>query len=153
LAAAIAVWGIGMNVDMAIAPMILILPALWLVYRPSLRLKPLLVTGAVSTIVWFPYLRFEGPRDFVDLRSQLLLQHVLPANYMQTWCDPKLTLHDASEMTSSLAARRTRAPAAQRSVPNPGEPLLTRTGRAVSDPLLSNFDSGSIPGARVGTRG
>jgi hypothetical protein len=77
---------------MEIAPILLILPAIWLYYRPPLRLWPLLVGGALTLLIWYPYLQFEYGRNFVDLKSQLLLQNLLPANYKDTWCDPSLAL-------------------------------------------------------------
>ena len=76
LAAAVAAWALGMYVDLALAPAIAVLPAIWLVYRPPVTLKPLLAAAAVLLIVWLPYLRFEAGRDFIDLRSQFLLQHI-----------------------------------------------------------------------------
>ena len=60
LAAAVAAWAFGMYVDLALAPAIAVLPAIWLVYRPPVTLKPLLAAAAVLLIVWFPYLRFEA---------------------------------------------------------------------------------------------
>src|SRR5919108_1668521 len=88
LAAAVAAWAFGMYVDLALAPSIAVVPALWLAYRPPVTLKPLLAAAAVLLIVWFPYLRFEAGRDFADLRSQFQLQNILPSNTSRSWCDP-----------------------------------------------------------------
>ena len=50
----------------------------WCVYRPPLR--PLAVASGLIAIlaIWSPYLSFERNRDFIDLRSQLLSQSLLP---------------------------------------------------------------------------
>src|SRR5919108_5013515 len=93
LAAALAVWGLGMHVGMAIAPAPFILPFIWLYYRPPVRLAPLLIAGLIVLTAWSPYLRLEATRGFADMRSQLLLQSIFPAYYEQSWCDPNLTLH------------------------------------------------------------
>ena len=99
LAIATAIWGIGMNVDMAILPAIFILPALWLVYRPPIKFKPLIIAIGLVLLVWSPYLRLEIGRGFADIRSQVLLQNIFPANYRQIWCDPNITLREV-ESTS-----------------------------------------------------
>ena len=106
LAAAVAAWALGMYVDLALAPAIAVLPAIWLVYRPPVTLKPLLAAAAVLLIVWLPYLRFEAGRDFTDLRSQLLLQRNLPSDASRSWCDPTRELR-----AWPVTARRTASPA------------------------------------------
>ena len=88
LAAAIGAYALGMYVDLALAPAIALLPVIWLVYRPPVTLKPLLALAAVLLIVWFPYLRFEAGRSFVDLRSQFLLQDIHQSHVSRSWCDP-----------------------------------------------------------------
>ena len=94
LAGSLAVWAVGMYVDMAIAPAILIFPALWLYYRPPVRLAPLAVAAAVVLLIWSPYLQLELERGFADVRSQLLLQNIAPADYASTWCDPTREMHE-----------------------------------------------------------
>jgi hypothetical protein len=83
LAAALGVWGLGMFDDMGITPVFFILPAAWLYYRPPVRIAPLLLVAVVVLAAWSPYLRFEAPRRFVDIRSQLLQKSIFPANYRQ----------------------------------------------------------------------
>jgi hypothetical protein len=92
LAIALTVWGLGMYVDMALLPVIFILPVLWFYYKPPLRLAPLLVSGTILFLVWMPYLRFETTRGFADIRSQVFQQPIHPANVKDAWCDPTLTL-------------------------------------------------------------
>jgi hypothetical protein len=91
-AAALAVWGLGMYVDMAILPVVALFPVVWLIYRPPLRIAPLALTSVVVLAVWSPYLRFEAGRGFADMRSQVLQQNIFPADYRQAWCDETLTL-------------------------------------------------------------
>ena len=92
LAAGIATWTVGMYVDMAITPAVLVLPALWLIYRPPLFSKLHLIAAAVTLALWYPYLQFEMERGLADLKSLLTLHNIVPANYKEAWCDPNLTL-------------------------------------------------------------
>lgn len=92
LAAALTVWGVGMNVDMGIAPALFILPVVWLFYRPPMRLLPLAVAGLVVLTVWSPYLRLEATRGFADIQSQLFLRNIQPQQVRQSWCDSSLAL-------------------------------------------------------------
>jgi hypothetical protein len=92
LAAAMATWTVGMYVDMAITPAVLILPALWLIYRPPLFSKLHLIAAAVTLALWYPYLQFEMERGLADLKSLFTLHNIVPANYKEAWCDPNLTL-------------------------------------------------------------
>lgn len=102
LAVALAVWGIGMHVDMGITPAFFIFPAAWLIYKPPVRFKPLVVAGVLVLIVWSPYLRFEAPRGFADIRSQLFQQHIFSENKRVTWCDPSLPLQHYELISNSV---------------------------------------------------
>jgi hypothetical protein len=146
LAAAGAVWGVGMYVDMAIAPLFFLLPVLWLIYRPSIRLKSLLVSGAVVLVVWYPYLRFEATRDFADIRSQLLLDPIFPADLRRTWCDPTLPLRVEAN-SPARSARRVSAARAGTAVAH--RSLFRRSKDEVDERLLANFPTTRIPGARI----
>jgi hypothetical protein len=92
LAAGIATWTVGMYVDMAITPAVLILPTLWLIYRPPLFSKLHLIAAAVTLALWYPYLQFETERGLADLKSLFLRHNIVPANSKEAWCDPNLTL-------------------------------------------------------------
>ena len=61
-AAALAVWALGMYVDMALAPAFFVLPVVWLVYGPPIRLRPWLVAVAGVLVVWSPYLGLQAAR-------------------------------------------------------------------------------------------
>jgi hypothetical protein len=76
LGAAVAILAFGLYVDLAIVPFLFVLPVLWLAYRPPLGWKSLLLSLAFGALVWFPYLRFEAGRGFVDLASLFLLRPV-----------------------------------------------------------------------------
>jgi len=79
LAIAAAIWGVGMNVDMAILPAAFIFPALWVVYRPPVRLKPLVVAIGLILLVCLltcalkpgVVLQISDPRD--SLKTSFLL--------------------------------------------------------------------------------
>jgi hypothetical protein len=101
LASALVTWAAGMYVFMEIAPALFILPAVWLLHRSPVRLRTLLFTGIVILAIWYPYLRFEAGRRFIDLRSQVQRKYVLPANYKDAWCDSTAT----SEIWTGEASR------------------------------------------------
>ena len=92
LAFALVTWAAGMYVFMEIAPALFILPAVWLLHRPPVRLRTLLFTGVVILAIWYPYLRFEAGRRFIDLRSQVQRKYILPENFKDAWCDSNATL-------------------------------------------------------------
>jgi hypothetical protein len=102
LALSLGVWGLGMLVDMGITPVFFIIPALWLYYRPPVRIAPLLITAVVVLAAWSPYLTFEAPRRFVDIRSQLLQQSIFPINYKEAWCDPSRTILSLEDKEGQL---------------------------------------------------
>lgn len=90
LAIAVVTWALGMYVFLEIAPAIFIIPVVWLAYRPSLTPVPLVLAGVLIAVVWYPYLRFEAKRGFVDLKSQVLRQPIWPDHYENVWCNPSL---------------------------------------------------------------
>ena len=155
LGAALALWGIGMQVDMALSPALFVFPVLWVVYRPSVRIRPLLVAAALVLVVWAPYLRFEAPRNFADIRSQLLFDYIAPANYRDAWCDPTLTLRTVADPARSDRV----AAGTQLDGPVPGAVDRTEGGSrgvaeriedALRDRLLSNFTAvASVRGVSV----
>jgi hypothetical protein len=152
LAAALVAWALGMYLDLAIAPAIAILPAIWLLYRPSITLKPLLGAAAVIVIVWFPYLRFEAGRDFVDLRSQFLLQYIVPANVSQSWCDParELRVLPVNATTGTSSAEVGAQPQIEFAADGQsGGSASARLDEAIDHRLLGNFSSITLPGHRV----
>lgn len=153
LAAALAVWGLGMYVDMGITPAFFIFPALWLYYRPPVRAAPLLVAGALVVAVWSPYLRFEATRGFADLKSQLLQLNIFPANYRDAWCNPSLVLRSLEEEAAGERREISRLSDAALTAPNQlsilAQPLSLLEG-VVRDKLLSNFEPvAPIPGASL----
>jgi hypothetical protein len=150
LVAAAAVWAVGMYVDMALAPAVFVLPVLWLVYRRPVRLPPLLATAAALLVVWSPYLTFETPRAFADVRSMLLLENIAPADYRATWCDPSLTLNSWQDPANPSAVP-TDGPELESEAITPtllGQVLTD--GRDLQSKLVSNFALAStIPGVDV----
>ncbi|HVX31201.1 MAG TPA: glycosyltransferase family 39 protein [Nitrolancea sp.] len=143
LAAALLVWVIGMNVDMTIAPAVLALPVVWLVYRPPLLSRSLLVAGALGMAVWFPYLQFTAGRGFTDLSSQLLRQSIVPANYQAAWCDPALTLQSADGTATQTDAGASPGQASVANAPGLGQRLSQRLG-VVREGLVANY-TGAVP--------
>jgi hypothetical protein len=157
LAAAVVAWAVGMYVDLSLAPAIAVLPAIWLVYRPPITLKPLLAAATVLLIVWFPYLRLEAERDFADLRAQFLLQPILPSNASQSWCDPTRELKawpvnaptTASPTTPSRAREGVPTENARRPTDSSSAGLGDALENAFRDRLLGNFLVTKLPGQTV----
>lgn len=143
LAAAVLTWAVGIYVTLQWASAIVMLPAVWVLYRPPVRLRPLIAVGALALLIWFPYLRFEANRAFADVRSQVLLQPVEPAIVAIPGCTPVATLREwaASPPESRIAV----APDAR----SPGGRVLVGAGRrleAMARGVLQNF-KGLVPGA------
>jgi len=143
LAAALVTWAAAMYVFMELAPALLILPSVWLYSRPPVRFRSLVVVGALALVIWYPYLRFEATRRFADLRSQVLLQSLRPANYREAWCDPTLTLRRGEILASTPLASGTADPGGLR-----GRFVTTlgHRGLAFARGLVFNFE-GRVPGA------
>jgi hypothetical protein len=107
LAAALVTWAAGMYVFMEVAPMILLLPVVWYLYRPPLGAKWLAVAGSASLLIWFPYLRFEQARGFSDVASLIFQVDVMPANRGDSFCDP--TLRELGSAQPPVPAEETTA--------------------------------------------
>jgi len=146
LFAAILTWAIGVYVFLEIAPAIIIVPAAWILHRPSSRVAgAVLGAGFVAAIVWYPYLRFEYGRNFIDLKSQILRQSIWPINFQESWCNPTVVPEGWRQkiVFQDLESRR---------VPSLPWWLRLKNGiveRAFVDVgLLANFmTSSDIPGA------
>lgn len=138
LSAAIVTWAVGMYVDMAIAPAIAILPVLWLLYRPAVLSRALLVGGILVLAVWYPYLQFEADRGYIDLQSQLLRKSIFPQNYRDTWCDPSLALQNWESISSSPVLLASTPEASHGATSGILRRLLIRLN-AIVDGLLSTF--------------
>jgi hypothetical protein len=157
LASALTIWGAGLYHFMTIAPIVLIVIAVWVLYRPPLRLTPLVIGGLVVLGIWAPYLKFEAGRGFVDLESQVLRRSLLPANFRDTWCNPRAVLRGPTDEPASAAADQLRP--AGMSGEQTWRSALSRSLRRVQeragtarDGLLSNFElaSSPLPWADVG---
>jgi hypothetical protein len=91
LAGALLAWTTGMLVFLELAPAIFIVPVVWLLWRPPVRIRPLIWTGALVLLLWFPYLHFEVRRHFADIRSQVQLKLLTqPREDLKAWCGPNL---------------------------------------------------------------
>ena len=143
LAAALLVWVVGMNVDMTIAPAVLALPVVWLVYHPPLLSRSLLVAGVLGAAVWFPYLQFTAGRGFTDLSSQVLRQSIVPANYQASWCDPALTLQSAAGSSPQPGAGVAPSQGSAANAAGLGQRLVQRV-RVVREGLVANY-TGAVP--------
>jgi hypothetical protein len=110
-AAALAVWALGMYVDMALAPAFFVLPVVWLVYGPPIRLRPWLVAVAGVLVVWSPYLGLQAARGFADVRSQLMRQSILPGDFRAAWCDPGIAVVRGEDGAPGVVLAAAGAPA------------------------------------------
>jgi len=140
LTAALVTWAVGMYVFLEIAPALCILPVMWWLHRPAVRLRALAVGIGVSLVIWYPYLAFEAERGFMDLRSQVQQQPILPARYQQSWCDPTLTRLRQWEGISGV----------QESTSHNLERRLLLRGKALLWGLQYNFERvARVPGASL----
>ncbi len=143
LAGALVTWLAGMYAFMEIAPAVFILPVVWLVYRPPVRLRALALAGALGLVIWFPYLRFEAPRGFADIRSQVLLQSIAPEHYADALCDSTLTLRRWGGPFTEPARMLQPTSRAGRFVVGSGRRVL-----AITRGLVVNFE-GLVPGIEL----
>jgi hypothetical protein len=149
VAAAVTVWGIGMYVDMALAPALFILPVVWLFYRPPVRPLPLLIAGLIVLTVWSPYLRLEATRGFADMKSQLFLRYMLPEQYRQSWCDSSLTLATWRQPVGPTEQGASAMQGSPPDVPAASIGISSRL-RMVRDKVLFNFTGAvRLPGVNV----
>jgi hypothetical protein len=152
LATAVVIWACGMYVFLEIAPALFIIPVVWLFYRPPIRVGPLLVAGILVAIVWYPYLRFEAGRAFVDVKSQVLRQRILPEHYEKFWCNPSLfpaswKSASASTEMKPLEASRTLNSSWWNTA---GYALLGRAHIIFNGLLIGNFShTSTLPGASL----
>jgi Dolichyl-phosphate-mannose-protein mannosyltransferase len=152
LATAVVIWACGMYVFLDIAPALFIIPVVWLFYRPPIRVRPLLVAGILIAIIWYPYLRFEAGRAFVDVKSQVLQQRILPEDYAKFWCNPSLfperwKTASASTTTKPVEASHTLNSSWWNTA---GYALLGRAHIIFNGLLIGNFShTSTIPGASL----
>ena len=146
LAAAILTWSVGMYVFLEMAPVIFVIPVLWLLYRPPIRILPIVAALVLAVLVWSPYLFFELGRGFADVKSQVLRQRIYHGDSSDSWCDPRAMpdswRRDVAREVASIS--RTAEPvwiSARRWASE-------RVGLTVGELLLANFTS-RIPGGRV----
>ncbi|MGA2112260.1 MAG: hypothetical protein ABSG98_08945 [Anaerolineales bacterium] len=71
LAIAVVIGAFGLYTYMGMLPFFLVIPILWIAYRPPISIKLLAPAFIISVLIWLPFLRFEFTRDFVDLRSMV----------------------------------------------------------------------------------
>jgi hypothetical protein len=91
LAGALLAWATGMLVFLELAPAIFIVPVVWLLWRPPVRIRPLLWMSVLVLLLWYPYLHFEAGRHFADVRSQVELKPLARSwDDGKVWCDPNL---------------------------------------------------------------
>jgi hypothetical protein len=74
LGIALALGAVGAYHHLGVIVFLVVIPVLWLVFRPPVGWRSILAAALVGLAVWFPYLRLEAGRDFVDLRSLILLR-------------------------------------------------------------------------------
>lgn len=136
LAAALLTWAAGMYVFLEMAPLVLALPVVWWFRRPSVRVAPLLAVGALGVLLWYPYLRFEDTRRFVDVKSQVLREPIRHASVYQSWCDPALL--PSTWLRGSFAELRPGASPRRSEAATARQWLADRIG-LTGELLLANF--------------
>lgn len=146
LAAALILWAVGMYVFLEIAPAIFILPIVWVLYRPPVSSKPLLIAGIVALVVWFPYIRLESGRNFVDVNSQVRRTVIVPADYKKTWCNPQLVLRSLDEAPNGTSSNETLSGTASNAAAAAPSGWFGKFEHAA----MGNFSSnGSVPASAI----
>ena len=147
LAGAILIWATGMYVFMEMAPAILVIPVVWLVYRPPVGVLHVALAAVLAIGLWSPYLRFEAQRNFIDVRSQVRRESIVPPNFSSAWCNQALL---PQQWRSDIARReavtteRLRAPTLERS-----RQWVSERANGVVENLLTNFRGSVVPGAAI----
>jgi hypothetical protein len=142
LAAAVLLLAVGLYDTLRIAPLALVLPALWLSYRPPISLRSLALAGLVALVIWLPYLGLEVDRGFADLQSQLTLHRLAPTDERSAWCDPALAIRSV-EATGSPSSE---APATPSGILNA---VATRGLTAAAGVVAPFAESAPVPVAAV----
>jgi hypothetical protein len=66
----------GLYADLGIMPYVLVVAAVWLIFRPKTWWPGVAIAIAIALLLWLPYLRFEAGRGFSDLASILTLRRL-----------------------------------------------------------------------------
>ncbi len=135
LAGALLAWASGMLVFLELAPAIFIVPVVWLLWRPPVRIRPLIWASLLVFLLWYPYLHFEVGRHFADVRSQV--QRKLPS---LPWEDHKVSC-DANPVPGPIT------PADESSTLSYKSTIKTRLATMASG-LAGNF-KGVVPGVNL----
>jgi hypothetical protein len=144
LGAAILTSATGMYVFMEMAPVLLLMPLLWVVFRPSFRLWPVLLASILAAVIWFPYLSFEWDRGFVDVSSQLRRERLYFKDFSASWCDPGAMPEGWRQEIQRGLARLARPP---EPVWNAARRWASQRARlTASELLLAHFAYSKIPG-------
>ena len=153
LAAALIAWAAGMYVFMEIAPALFILPAIWLIYRPPVRLKPLIFGGLLALVIWYPYVQFQSTRNFMDFKAPILRQKLLSASYRDSWCDRSVILrkiHNATGIVNSSAEKTAPITDTSSTSISKGLMFVVERGTVMVRGALFNFEhTAQIPGNSV----
>jgi hypothetical protein len=72
LAAALLMMAVGVYVYPTIAPAMIAIPIIWLLYRPPISGKVLAAALGLAVLVWAPFLYYEVGRDFSDITSMVM---------------------------------------------------------------------------------
>jgi hypothetical protein len=143
LAGAILTLAAGLYVFLEMAPLALVIPVVWLLWKPVWRPVSAVAALLAAFIMWLPYLHFEFERDFVDLSSQIERTRLYRADFNDSWCDPTLA-------PASWFKQRSEPDDAAQTVPVTVRRWLGERAGAIPSLILANFRSASIiPGASL----
>lgn len=162
LAIALAIYGSGMYVFMEIAPLVLLIPLCWYLYRPPVHKRSLGIATVVLVAMWSPYVAYEAGHDYRDLRSIVFRTDVRRANAVirqdQPWCDSRLVVvNDRGERRrSSLEMSSTALPdSTSGRIADTAVNVLLRVRGAVVNAVLGldgrTSATGTAPSVLVGT--
>ena len=115
-----------------------------------MRFRQLILGGVAVLALWYPYLRFEFGRNFVDLRAQVSRRTMLPVNYRDSWCDPRLILRRREVTASGVIDREFNVASAEKKNVQTGLRARLNSVWGIWNWVPANFEfSSKFPGSKL----
>jgi hypothetical protein len=91
LMAAIVTYFAGAYYFMEIAPLGLVFAAVWICFRPPVRVAPVAAGLVVSLLIWWPYIYRDSKAGFRNLTALVMRKSLIsPTDPSIRWCDPAI---------------------------------------------------------------
>ena len=132
----------GLYADLGIIPFVIVVAAVWLIFRPKIWWPGVAVAAVIGVLLWLPYLRFEAGRGFSDLASILTLRRLNSSGAKSQACLAVLP-SESETIDGVFIPYMSQASAVGRLVPEGGSSIGNALHRAcvLFANLDGNFDS------------